>query len=200
MRVIIADDHPIVRSGLVHLLNKYSDHEVLAEVSDLISLTDTVNSFNPDLLILDYKISGGDAFAAAKGIKHLKQTAILMYTACESPTLLQEIYESSIEGIMLKQDDCSELLIALDCIESGHRYISRSAKDIVDANQIRLTPRELQVLNMIMLGFSRSMISDQLSVSPETVKSHRKNLMRKLETNNITSLMHRAQELKLCTL
>lgn len=198
MKLIIADDHSIVRSGVSHLLKQHSRYEVLAEVSDLISLVESVNTLVPDLIILDYRIPGGDAFATALQLMHLSNTGILMYTACESPALLQEICDSPIEGIVLKQDTCSELLIALDTIRSGRRYISESVKTIIKGNEIRLTPRELQILNMIMMGFSRSMISNQLSVSPETVKSHRKNLMRKLDANNVSSLLHRAQELKLC--
>ncbi len=199
MKLIIADDHAIVRSGINNLVKSNDNYCSVTEVSNLYSLIDATKKQKPDVIILDYRIPGGDTFAMAMTIKKQRNApAIILYTACESYTLIQQLCDSSLDGIVLKRDPCDELLKALKSIDIGKRYISQSAQEIIDSRSIRLTLREGQILTLIMMGCSRSMIASKLAISPETIKSHRKNIMRKLDVNNVASLLNRAQELNLC--
>lgn len=197
MNVIIADDHSIVRTGVRHLLET-QQHVVVAELDRLDELKTAVAEHEPDLVILDYRIPGGDAFAYADYLKRRHNLKVIIFTASESATLFQELVNSRIDGVLSKQDSHEELLQAIDAIQEGRQYVSSRVESIVNDAAISLTARELQVLNMITLGLSGTVIAKQLGVSAETVKTHRKNLMRKLQVQNLSEMIQKAKDLDLC--
>lgn len=198
MRVIIADDHDVVRFGLRALLEADGSFEVVAETGDLSELKLLVHNQPVDLVILDYSMPGGHSVAVANYLKkrypHIK---ILIFTAQQSAIILKELYLSLVDGILLKQNHTRELLTALADLNKGNRYISKQVLHIVSDLNLDLTGRELQILHLILQGLSRSSIAEQLDVSAETIKTHRRNLMRKLEVNNVTQLVAKANQLDL---
>lgn len=197
-RVIIADDHSIVRSGVKSLLEADGGYSVIAELRDVIELKALADKTKPDIIILDYLMPGDDTFSIALEIKRIsRDTKILIYTGLDSSMILSKLCRSDIDGILLKQDAISELLKALRIIKTGIRYISPRTREYTAYTDVQLTAREVQILRMILLGFSRSKIAEKLDVSPETIKSHRKNLMRKLEVQNVAELIQRSKDFQL---
>lgn len=196
--VIIADDHAILRHGVRSLLEADGSFTIIAEIESVEDLKKQASHLQPDIIILDYLMPGGDSFAVAVYLKRrYPNIKILIYTALDSSAILKKIYLSCVDGILLKQDPTLELFKALMSIRNNVRYVSARVLEHTAQLDIELTTRETQILHMILMGFRRSKIAEKLEVSPETIKTHRKNLMRKLDVNNITELVHRAQEFRL---
>ena len=199
MRVIIADDHQVVRFGLKALLESEGSYQVVAEAENLNDLKVLVQEQEPNIVILDYKMPGGHAVAVANYLKRRhSELKILIFTAQESAVILKELYLSLVDGVLLKQDQSSEVLVALRVICAGQRYVSQKVIEYVGNIDLELTSREMQILQLILQGLPRSRIASQLDVSAETVKTHRRNLMRKLEVQNVTQLVNKDNELKIC--
>ena len=198
MRVIIADDHDVVRFGIRVLLEAEGSYQVSAETGDLAELKLLVQKVPADLIILDYKMPGGHAVAVTNYLKRrFPALKVLMFTAHRSAFIMQELYLSLADGILLKQDQASELLVALKTLQAGKRYISKEVRHLVTDMDLDLTSREIQILHLILEGLPRSIIAEQLDVSTETIKTHRRNLMRKLNVSNVTQLVTKASQLNL---
>lgn len=198
MKIVVADDHAIVREGLRRLIHAQDTLEVVAEVESAVHLKQVVAELQPELILLDYRMPGADTYAIAEYIKkRYPKTKILVFTAVQSGPLLKEMIESRIDGLVLKQDSNAELIAAINQIGQGIRYFSPSVQDCLKELEVYLTGRELQILNMIVMGLPRSQIAKQLEVSPETVKTHRKNLMKKLNVQTALELVNKAKALNL---
>lgn len=196
--VMIADDHDIVRYGVKSLLEAEGSFSVIADIKDVNGMKEQAIQLQPDIILLDYLMPGGDTFAIATYLKRrYPQMKILIYTAIDSSAILKKLQLSCLDGILLKQESSKELLKALHSIRNNNRYVSVRVRDYTAHSETDLTTREVQILQMILMGFPRSKIAEQLELSPETIKTHRKNLMRKLEVQNITELVHRAKEFSL---
>ncbi|MCG8669801.1 MAG: response regulator transcription factor [Pseudomonadales bacterium] len=198
MRVIIADDHEVVRFGVRALLESLGGYEVVAEIGELDQLKELVHNLSPDLLILDYQMPGGHSAALSNYLKkRYPNLKILVFTGQQSAAILREIYLSQVDGILLKQDKSKEMLVALENITQNKRYVSSHVLSVSQEIDIELTAREMQILQLILDGLPRSTIADQLDVSVETIKTHRRNLMRKLDVQNVTQLVTKASQLRL---
>lgn len=197
-QVILAENHSIVRVGIKSVLDATGGYNVAAELDEASGLTQLAIDVEPDLIIVDLLIPGGDTLSSLLEIKRCcKSTKILIFTALDSPKKLKKMCATAIDGILLKQDSSSELIKAIEVLNNGKRYLSPNTLKYTSYEDIHLTTREVQILHLILLGFKRSHIAEKLEVSPETIKSHRKNLMRKLNAKNITQLINRAKELEL---
>jgi len=197
-RVMIADDHAILRYGVRSLIEAEGSFSVIAEIESVDALKQQAVELQPDIILLDYLMPGGDAFSVAMYVKRrYPKIKILFYTAIDSPAILTKMNNSCVDGVLLKQDPSSDLIKALISIRNHNRYISNRVQECSAHAKVDLTTREVQVLHMILMGFRRSTIAEKLEISPETIKTHRKNLMRKLEVQNITELVHRAKEFSL---
>ena len=196
MRIIIADEYAIVREGLKHLFEAELLLDVVAEVTDMKELKSDLERLDPDLILLDCRIPECDLFTLTSYIRdyHIN-TKLLVYTTIQSIPLIKDILEHAVDGLVLKQDSIAELRLAISHISRGYRYISSSVRNCLNNLESSLTTREMQILNLIIQGFPRSQIAEQLAVSPETIKSHRKNLMRKLNVQSGIELLERARSL-----
>ena len=189
----------MVREGIKNFLNRQDDLEVIAEVEDIQQLFSLLSRVTPDLVLLDYKLRQGDTFGVPEQLKNFnEQIKVLLLTGYCSSAALQKLSQSRIDGLVLKQAPLEELHAAIQEIQQGRVYISPMVDEYIEPHQsVNLTGRELQILNMIVMGLSRSQIAEQLEVAAETIKSHRKNLMKKMEVRTVTELIVKAQELKL---
>ncbi len=198
MKFVLADDHAIVRQGIKTLLSRDSMLSCVAEVDDIDLVMDAVEQQAPDLLILDYKMPGGDAFATALKLKEEKPNLkIIFFTGIHSLELLSKLSQAGFDVLLLKADAPEELLRAIREINKGKKFVSPLVKNEIQKTEIGLTGRELQVLNLILMGWPRKEIADHLDISAETVKTYRKNLMRKLDAHTATEMIIKARELSL---
>jgi len=197
-RLLLADDHRIFRDGLKLLLLTEPDLQLVAELDNLTELLTVVKQSEPQLLLLDYHMPGGDTSAH---IDYLKQRdpelKIIVLTGSHSPVLLQQLLQVQADAVLLKNGDAAELRAAIRTVLAGERYVSAAVQQLIAENDIQLTSREFQILKLVCDGLSNNEIAEALSLSPKTTDKHRENLMRKLEVNNVAQLMKKALQMGL---
>jgi two-component system NarL family response regulator len=183
LRLILADDHALVREGLSLILDTVPDMTIVAHASTGEEAIDLFLKHEPDLLLLDIHMPGEGGLNAVKRIlKNRPHARILILTAYDTE---EEIYRSMLAGAggyILKDTPPDELISAIRTVASGQRFMSRSAGAKL-AGRIgapELTNRELVILQCVASGRANKEIADQLGVSEGTVKSHVNKIMRKL--------------------
>ncbi|MCB0832802.1 MAG: response regulator transcription factor [Bacteroidetes bacterium] len=207
--VVIADDHPMVRSGLKNILDREPDFEVVGEASDGEEALLAIQKFNPAVAIIDIsmpKMNGAETTRVV--VKKFPQTRILILTMHEDEAYIGKLIEAGAHGYILKDSSGEEIVKALRRVASGERYFSSSAYQLIgkrfsenkknpavdDEALSSLTPRELEILNFIADGMSTPDIAKKLFLSPRTVDTHRANIMHKLRVHTATALVRLAIE------
>ncbi|MCG8589047.1 MAG: response regulator transcription factor [Proteobacteria bacterium] len=199
--IVVADDHKIVREGLIKLLETRDDFEVIGEASDGEEAVQLVLDKQPDVVIMDIwmpRLSGIDATRrlGKRGI----QSKILVLSMHESRSYVEEVLRAGASGYIVKNSAYSDLLHAIDAVRSGASYLSPAiTQQVVDAiarpgdaspsGVAMLTDREREVLQLIAEGLSSKEIASMLGVSLKTVDSHRSNLMEKLDIHKVSGLV-----------
>ncbi len=198
MKIVIAEDHAIYRMGLVALLQGEDDWNVVAEVETLEGIRPAVEAHDPDVLVVDYSMPGGDTFAIATRLRQRYDTLrVIVLTAMQSPIVLRRLYDSRVDGLLHKAGDVSELVDAIRAVVTGERFFSADVEARIAEVDIHFTDRELQTLGLIVQGLPRAEVAARLGVSPETVKSHRRRLMAKLDVHTPAALVDKARALGL---
>jgi len=197
-RLLIADDHAIVREGIRALLSESSDLEIVGEAADGREVARLASTLEPDLILMDLCMPGSNGTEAIRSIKRrAPKTKIVVLTVQRTEEHIRAALDAGADGYILKDDSGSELLTALQSIENGKAYLSPSiCKQIVNgyldgcgqpstpSSWNLLTPRERQVLKLIAEGYSNKEIAEYLTLSHKTVEKHRSNLMHKLDLHN----------------
>lgn len=204
--VIVADDHPIVLSGIRLLLRGAKDFKLLAEAGDGEATLTAIRQNVPDLLILDLWMGSNDGLELLRSIhKEWPSIRILVYSMNDECHYGIRTLRAGAAGYLMKSHGLDELLRALQTIASGARYLSPVlAKELIDnglnphpdpakpASLSILSDREIQVLRLIGMGSTTAMISRELGISVKTVGTHRENLKNKLNAGNSASLVQKA--------
>lgn len=199
--IVVADDHKIVREGLVKLLEGRPDFTVIGEASDGEEAVQMVLEKQPDVVIMDIwmpRLSGIDATRRIG--KRGSQAKILVLSMHESRTYVEEVLRAGASGYIVKNSASTDLLQAIDAVRSGASYLSPAiTQQVVDAiarpgdsspsGVAMLTDREREVLQLIAEGLSSKEIASMLGVSLKTVDSHRSNLMEKLDIHKVSGLV-----------
>lgn len=200
-RVVLADDHVVFRDGLKLMLSTLPELEIVAELADLESLKSTVQTLDPDLLVLDYHMPGGDSGATLAWLRQrYPSLKLVMLTGAQSPLVLRQLVELGADGVLLKQGSGSEIVSALRQVLAGQRVVVPAVQALLAEGDVGLTPRELQIIQLVCDGLSNTVIAERLKLSPKTVDKHRENLMRKLEVSNVAQLIKKVLSLKLLDL
>ena len=200
-KIVVADDHQIVREGLVKLLESRADFEVVGQAADGLEAVELVLQTKPDLVLMDIlmpKISGIDATRRLQ--KEGCTAKILVLSMNENRASVEEVLRAGASGYIVKNAPSKELLNAIDAVRSGDSYLSPTVtRQVVDAianpgdkeasGMAMLTGREREVLELIAEGLSSKEIASQLGVSLKTVDSHRANLMDKLDIHKVSGLV-----------
>lgn len=196
VRLLLADDHQIFRDGLKLLLQTFQHIELVAELCSLAELQQSVKASQPDLLLLDYHMPGGDTSAEITYLKQRQPTLkIIVLTGSQSPQLLQQIEQAQADGILQKNGDARELQQAIHSVMAGQRYIAANVSALLAEAELALTPREFQIMKLVCDGLSNAQIAEALHLSPKTTDKHRENLMRKLNVNNVAQLIKKALQM-----
>jgi DNA-binding NarL/FixJ family response regulator len=206
MRVLLADDHRLVRAGLRALLESFGDIEVLAECGDGHEVLEAANRTQPDVLLLDITLPGLNGIEVAQRVKKLSpSTRILILSMHTDAEFVTKALRAGVAGYLIKDAAVAELKVALESLKQGRTYLSPAISQTVvqgflriteEAPQARaidlLTPRQREVLQLIAEGNSTRAIAERLSVSVKTVEAHRAQMMERLDLHDVPSLVRLA--------
>ncbi|MBU1049703.1 response regulator transcription factor [Candidatus Bipolaricaulota bacterium] len=209
--VVLAEDHILVRDGLRLLLESQQDIEVVGEASDGRAALRLVKETCPDVVLLDVSMPELDGIEVARRIKRdYPETRCIILSMHANAHYAQRAMEAGAIGFIVKGAPGQELVDAVRAASSGHRFLSqvildalgeRLARPDAGENRIaRLTPRELQVLTLVVEGKTSAEIGETLYLSSKTVDSYRSRLMAKLEVTDVPSLVKLALRHGLTTL
>jgi DNA-binding NarL/FixJ family response regulator len=205
-RVILADDHALVRRGLRRILEEKANLEIAAEVGDGLELLNVLNKIDPNMIVLDVSMPHLRGIEAIPEIRHVRpDVKVLMLTMHKEEEYLYQAISAGADGYLLKEDEEKELFVAIDSIQSGKIYISPGLADQSMQNWARLrrgeddshitdslTVRQREILKLIAEGKSNKEIGDLLCISVRTVERHRANMMSKLNIRKTAELVQYA--------
>jgi len=192
LRILLADDHAIVRQGLRLLIDSQSDMTVVGEAADGDAVVAQAQTLQHDVVLMDISMPGISGLAATRTLKQRQPgVVVLVLTRHEEDAYLQALLRAGASGYVLKQSPPPQLLQAIRAVASGGIYLdpaitARVADGLLDAGQGRRAPaaaisdRESEVLRLVAVGHSNKEIADRLTISIKTVEVHKANAMRKL--------------------
>jgi DNA-binding NarL/FixJ family response regulator len=189
IRILVADDHFVVRMGLLGVVNSEPDMEVVAEAADGNQAVEMFDKVNPDLVLMDLRMPVKDGIAATTEIRSKHAAArILMLSTYDGDTDIHRAVQAGAQGYVLKNSTGEELIPALRAVAGGARWIPREIATRLASRKFfeELTPRELQVLQQMARGLANKEIGDVLKISTHTVKDHLKNILGKLRVADRT--------------
>jgi DNA-binding NarL/FixJ family response regulator len=203
LRILIADDHEVVRRGVRNLLQARPGWEVCAEASRGDDAVRAAELHRPDIVILDVMMPGLAGLAAARAIRaRLPRTEVLVFTMHEAEELLADALSSGAQGFVLKSDPSRQLLAAIETLAHHGRFVTPSVPDAFvqkvgrrnacHDGPLLLTSREREVVRLLAHGHPNRRVAIALGISVKTVESHRANVMRKLELQSIVDLVRYA--------
>jgi len=207
IKVLIADDHPVVREGLKQILSKATDMVVGGEALNGQEVLDKVRSEKWDVIILDLNMPGKDGFEVLKEIRREKAKLPILILSIQSEEQIGvRVLRAGASGFLSKESAPKELLNAIRKIHTGGKFVSASlaerlameveAKTDEEPHKL-LSNREYQVLCLIASGKTINEIADQLSISDKTVRTYRERLLEKMKLKNDVELTHYAIQHKL---
>jgi DNA-binding NarL/FixJ family response regulator len=209
-RILIADDHEIVRRGIRALIENHPGWEVCAEASDGREAVEKVRELHPDLALVDVSMPNLNGLDAARQIVEIApQTRVLILTMHESEQIVREVLEVGARGFLLKTDAARDLVSAIQALQRRTTFFTSSVAEMVlngfldgrgDTRKIskeRLTPREREVVQLLAEGKSSKEVAVVLNLSVKTAETHRTNVMRKLDLHSVADLVRYAVRNKL---
>jgi DNA-binding NarL/FixJ family response regulator len=192
IKLVIADDHVLVRAGMRLMLSCEPDFQLLAETGNGNDVCRLVEIFRPDVLILDLGLPGIDGLEVMRRMGKIKtECRMLALSARTDLVSVRTAYTLNVHGYVPKSDDVSELIHAIRTVAQGQTYFSPAIKHMLDddsAASPALTAREREILAHVAQGLSSKEIAARLDISPATVVKHRENLSKKLGTRNAAEL------------
>jgi two-component system response regulator NreC len=213
LRLLIADDHAVLREGLKLLLDGHEGLEVVAVAVDGEEALSKAQALRPDLVLLDVAMPNMDGLAAARRIKEaVPETKVIILTVHDKEDYVFQALKAGASGYLLKESGSAEILAAIRAVAAGEYYlsprISRTLiEDLLRAEGRRpregaeiLSAREREVLRLIAEGTNNREIASSLCLSPKTVENHRANIMRKLGVHNRVALIKTALKLGLISI
>lgn len=199
IRVLVADDHFVVRLGLREMLDEFDDIEVVAEVSDADGVIRSAGELTPDLVILDLELDGRPWLETIAGIHRASpRTRILVYTSHLEPDCILGVVRADIQGYLPKSISAQELARAIRIIHAGGQCLSRGVTESLakslreeesqqaNSDSEALTWREREVLRLMMAGKNNRSIASELNITERTVKFHVSSILGKLQVDNRT--------------
>lgn len=211
MKIIIADDHAVVRSGFMHILNFQQDMEVVATAADGLEAYDLVAKHKPDVLLMDLSMPPGESglIATGKINEDFPDTKIVILTMYDDEEYLFHVLKNGAAGYVLKNSPDEELFSAIRTVYDGGTYIQPSmATSLVrefvkkDGETVETDPfkilskREIEVLPLVAKGYGNKEIAEKLYISVKTVEAHKAKLMEKLNLKSKPELVEYALKKK----
>lgn len=204
LRILLADDHVTMRSGLRLLIENEPDMTVVAEVSEGDAAVESAIALQPDVLVMDISMPGMNGLAATRALKKRQpDIAIVTLTRHADNAYVQELLRAGVSGYVLKRSPPTELLHAIRAAAAGGQHVDSSLTARVTALAVgradrtnralgALSEREEDVLRMIASGYSNKEIASKLTLSVKTIESHKANAMRKLDLTSRIDIINYA--------
>lgn len=200
IRVLLVDDHIVLRDGLKSLLNHESDIEVIGDVGDGREAISAVESLRPDVILTDISMPGLNGIESVRMLRHEHPTLkIIILSMHSSQEYVLQSLQAGANGYVVKQAEASEVLAAIRSVMAGGAYLSPTiSKHLIDdylsqtpeeISAPKLTTREREVAQLIAEGQSTREISETLTISVKTVETHRMNIMKKLNAKSATDII-----------
>jgi DNA-binding NarL/FixJ family response regulator len=205
LRILIADDHELVRRGLVALLQAHEGWEICGEASDGREAVEKAKQLKPDVVILDVGMPNLNGLAATRQLSrqdpHCK---IIVLTITDTDQIVQEALDAGARGFVLKSDAARDLVSAVEALQRNRMFLTPRVNDMVLAGFLdrghrashgeppelpKLTPREGEVIQLLAEGKSSKEVASLLNLSTKTAETHRSNIMRKLGFHSIRDLV-----------
>jgi DNA-binding NarL/FixJ family response regulator len=207
LRILVADDHDIIRRGLKELLTSRSGWEVCAEAKTGREAVTLAEQFKPEVVVMDISMPDLNGLEAARQIrKSLPKTEILILTLHFSDQLVREIVEAGVRAYIMKSDADRDLVAAVEALSNHRPFFTARAADMlldgfrrpktdIDPDTVirnRLTAREREIVQLLAEGKSSKEVAVALGISVKTAETHRANIMRKLELHSVSELVRYA--------
>jgi two-component system, NarL family, response regulator NreC len=210
IRVLLADDHTLIRSGIATLLQSNKDFVVVGEAEDGEEAVRKTGELKPTVVVMDLSMPKLSGIEATKQIKKkYPEVNVLVLTMHENEEYVYQILKSGAAGYVLKSAGKDELISAIRAAAKGEKFFSPRISQLMAEGYVRrveqvatetesgdvpLTRREREVLSLVVDGLTNQQIADQLFISPRTVDTHRTNIMQKLDIHDLANLVRYAIE------
>ena len=210
IRVLLADDHTLVRSGIATLLQSSKDIQIVGEAEDGDEAIRKTGELQPDVVVIDLSMPKLSGIEATKILKRkYPDTKVLVLTMHENEEYVFQILKSGASGYVLKSAGKEELSAAIRAAAKGEKFFSPRISQLMAEGYVRrvdqeaggsqqpevpLTRREREILSLVVRGMTNQQIADQLYISPRTVDTHRTNIMQKLDIHDVANLVRYAME------
>ena len=205
-RVLLVDDHPIVRHGLGLLIDQEEDLAVCGETDSAVETLDKIKEMAPEVAVVDISLRGSSGLELSKALKEqYPEIPVLILSMHDESLFAERALRSGARGYVMKQESADTVLRAIRKVLDGGVYLSehissKMLKEFVDGSQPEnekygiesLSDRELEVFEHIGRGLSTRKIADRLKLSVKTIETHRAHVKQKLKLDNATELVHRA--------
>jgi len=205
LRILIADDHEVVRRGLSTLLQTHEGWEICGEAKDGREAVDMARQLKPDVVILDVGMPNLNGLAATRLLsQHNPQQKIIILTITDSDGVIREALDAGARGFVLKSDAARDLVSAVEALQHNRMFFTARVNDMVLAGFLdkgqtaargeaprlpKLTPREHEVVQLLAEGKSSKEVATLLNLSTKTAETHRSNIMRKLGFHSIRDIV-----------
>ena len=207
-RIVIAEDHRILREGLQALLSSHPEFEIVGQAEDGLEAIRCVESLSPDLILMDLSMPRMNGLEAIQDIKkRCPNTRIVVLTVHKTEEYILATLKAGADGYILKDANHTELALAIKNVLGGKRYLSPGISEKVIEGYLEgkksrqpasayemLTQREREILKLIAEGYKNKEVADYLCISLKTVEKHRANLIKKLDLHNAAALTVFAME------
>lgn len=215
IRIVVSDDHHLVRESIVSLIEKWEDMEVVGEAADGHETLRLVRQKRPDVAIVDIAMPLMNGLEAARQIHALDvETNVVVLSMHSAEDVVRQLLRSGVKGYVLKNSVAEELMIAIRSVNKGETYLSPSIAQTVLSEYLRIDPandasatvigrlssREREIVQMIVEGRTNKAVAQILNISTKTVEKHRAALMRKLEVRSLPELILTAAKYRLAFL
>lgn len=205
IRIILADDHPIVRTGIKNALADQKNIEVIGEASNGIQALKKAKELSPDIVLMDISMPGMGGLEAAQRLRTtLPKVKVLVFTMHDNKEYVLEIIRSGASGYVLKDTSTLELVRAIETVHRGGTFFSSKVSQFLldqyvkkvasgdEKSETELTAREKEVLVLVARGKSNKEIAGELSMSTRTVETHREKIMKKLNVHSVAEMTQHA--------
>lgn len=207
LRIVVADDHELVRRGILGLLRSQRGWKVAGEAANGREAVEKVRKLRPDVIILDIGMPSFDGLEATRQIREAApKTEILILSMHESNQMVRRALEAGARGYVLKSDLAGHLVKAVNGVSKGKFYLTPKVSEIVlkgflktgkeaqqaENSQARPTPRETEIVRLLAEGKANKEIASELGIATRTVETHRAKIMLKLGFHSLSQLIHYA--------
>lgn len=204
LRILVADDHEIVRRGLISLLKTHAGWEVCGEAQDGREAVEKAKELRPDIVILDIGMPNLNGLEAARQMLHHNARArILILTITDTDEAVRAVLDAGARGFVLKSDAARDLVAAVEALQSNKTFFTSRVAEMVlggflgrtrptadgELTLPSLTPREREIVQLLAEGKSTKEVASHLNLSVKTAETHRSNIMRKLKLHSVSGLV-----------